>query len=591
MNQGTQAAAPMKSDVITVGELLADNTQYKVPIYQRVYSWKAEQWRQLWSDLVELSEDDENRKVHFLGPLICSDYYLTPGGLNRYLLVDGQQRIATLLFLLTALRESIKRKPEARQCAEELNQHLLNSKQTALDTYKLVPLEKDMTLFKEVIHGQMEVGKGKKPNIYKAYLFFKQIIKEHEGKLDFELLILNLLGRMTLIRIALGDFDNAHEVFSSINAKGENLKEHQLIKNYLFMHIEPHLQERADDMLWEPISQRLGDTYLTRFFNCFVNKNGKVYKVKDTYTAIRDDYNAFSKDITKDQGVRDYLETIDRFSKYYASFLKTETEYEQRPAVRTALEFFQPKILNVSDPYYLNPHTFLLNLFEAEYQKEITEVELIRSMGILQNLIVRAILFGNDLKSMNSFFSMLHGEVMNLKPQVQRYDSYLKNHLGTGQRKLVGYNYKNDKAFEQHRFLVNLNDPTDKGKDFTLYLLKQMEQCAKGRVLSKENIYKAVRIMPTELSNEWSNENNLKNSDHRQFVNYIGNFALYYAHAQDENTLFQQKKKQIPKDIYINNGIFEFQTWNTDSILKRSKELFISHIAKLWPDLSDTASQ
>ena len=77
-------------------ELIGNGKHYRVPPYQRDYSWSEEQWDDLWNDLMDLRADPEER--HYLGALVVEER-----GDREFLIIDGQQRLATLSVLALAV--------------------------------------------------------------------------------------------------------------------------------------------------------------------------------------------------------------------------------------------------------------------------------------------------------------------------------------------------------------------------------------------------------------------------------------------------------------------------------------------------------
>ena len=77
-------------------ELIGNGKQYRVPPYQRDYSWSEEQWEDLWNDLMDLRKDPDER--HYLGALVVEER-----GDREFLIIDGQQRLATLSVLALAV--------------------------------------------------------------------------------------------------------------------------------------------------------------------------------------------------------------------------------------------------------------------------------------------------------------------------------------------------------------------------------------------------------------------------------------------------------------------------------------------------------
>lgn len=98
-------AAEAKLQVVLEG-----SKQFLVPHYQRPYSWQTEQWEALWRDILMLLEED-NPQPHFLGSIVTSPANSVPEGIGKRLLIDGQQRLTTLMILLALLRDQARERP------------------------------------------------------------------------------------------------------------------------------------------------------------------------------------------------------------------------------------------------------------------------------------------------------------------------------------------------------------------------------------------------------------------------------------------------------------------------------------------------
>jgi uncharacterized protein with ParB-like and HNH nuclease domain len=103
----------MKASETHLGKILEGNNQFVVPLFQRPYTWDESRWKVLWSDLVELCDDEEDTraKPHFLGSIVTVPTRSVPEGVTKYLLIDGQQRLTTLQVLLAALRDRAREIP------------------------------------------------------------------------------------------------------------------------------------------------------------------------------------------------------------------------------------------------------------------------------------------------------------------------------------------------------------------------------------------------------------------------------------------------------------------------------------------------
>ena len=115
----------MKIDAseLTIGSLFnRADLIFRVPVYQRPYSWGPDQWRDLWDDVL----DTEDEGVHFIGSVVVINKGAVVKGFNELEVVDGQQRLTTISILMCALRDAYEKKGEA-EAAQALNRSFLES--------------------------------------------------------------------------------------------------------------------------------------------------------------------------------------------------------------------------------------------------------------------------------------------------------------------------------------------------------------------------------------------------------------------------------------------------------------------------------
>lgn len=95
------------------------NNYIVVPRYQREYSWEAEEVSDFWSDMITTIRDGQE---YFLGTIVLSDE--APKGCKS--IVDGQQRMATTLLLLCALRDAFTSEGD-KDAANGIKEHFISS--------------------------------------------------------------------------------------------------------------------------------------------------------------------------------------------------------------------------------------------------------------------------------------------------------------------------------------------------------------------------------------------------------------------------------------------------------------------------------
>src|SRR5436190_18318289 len=98
----------MHASETKIQPIIDSTRQYVIPLFQRPYSWESPQWTTLWQDLVELSEE-VNARNHFIGSIVTMPSKCVPEGVTKFILIDGQQRLTTLLVMLAAIRDKARK--------------------------------------------------------------------------------------------------------------------------------------------------------------------------------------------------------------------------------------------------------------------------------------------------------------------------------------------------------------------------------------------------------------------------------------------------------------------------------------------------
>ena len=87
-------------------KLIDGIVQYVIPVFQRNYNWTEEQCAQLWKDVLEVASGSPSTR-HFVGSIVYASARDTAAHLPRWLLIDGQQRLTTVMLLAAALRDHL----------------------------------------------------------------------------------------------------------------------------------------------------------------------------------------------------------------------------------------------------------------------------------------------------------------------------------------------------------------------------------------------------------------------------------------------------------------------------------------------------
>ena len=242
-------------------DLMGNWRVYRVPPYQRDYSWSKDQWEDLWQDIADLGTGGERR--HYLGAIVVeavSD--------REFRVIDGQQRLATLSLLALAVIQKLEHLAERgvesdnnRERARTLRSRFIGEKDPAslLESSKLTLNETDNGVFQDyLVQGRTPIGIARLPKsnalLVQATEFFRKRLDEEpslseDGRRLASILSETIARGLLFIQIAVENDLSAYTVFETLNARGLELSTTDLLKNYLFSRMSggsdlDHLQRR-----------------------------------------------------------------------------------------------------------------------------------------------------------------------------------------------------------------------------------------------------------------------------------------------------------------------------------------------------------
>jgi len=234
-----------KPNSLTINKLLTDSDAlYQIPIYQRPYKWGDDEIDKLWDDILESYKNEAPN--YFLGSIITAAS--SNGG--KYLdVVDGQQRLTTLIILMATIRDLYPKINEA-QCEEDPSAIGLEQLRNAImvsnkfGRLRLATHSNHSSAFeKYIIKGNTgELKKPYKKDLRKdeapEYKFINTSVEfrrrlEELGEKECGLLLNYIFNQIKIIRIDCTDVGFAIKLFQVLNARGLDLTNSDLIKSYL----------------------------------------------------------------------------------------------------------------------------------------------------------------------------------------------------------------------------------------------------------------------------------------------------------------------------------------------------------------------
>lgn len=236
----------LETSNVSFQDLVGNGRSYLVPRFQRDYSWTEEQWENLWQDIVDLTPNRDKR--HYMGAIVVQ-----ADGDDKFIIIDGQQRITTLSILALAVIHTLdhlepgqgENAGDNKARARELRNRFIGSKDPAslMEYSKLKLNGVDDGFYQEHLVQLSEPLKGKtsvKSNrlLWECFEFFRKSIaaqfRDSSGEDLARFLSVTVANQLLFIRIRVVDEMSAFTVFETLNARGLELTTTDLVKNFLF---------------------------------------------------------------------------------------------------------------------------------------------------------------------------------------------------------------------------------------------------------------------------------------------------------------------------------------------------------------------
>lgn len=305
----------MKAEATTLLGFFEENqnNQFVIPIYQRVYSWEKEQCEQLWDDIIKIGGNDK-MNGHFIGSILYVLDGNTPS--SPLLIIDGQQRLTTITLLCIALRNHSSDEVkilEKFSCKEIENRYLINSNKDGDKKFRLILSESDKDTLLSLIDKNKRKPSELSVKIMENFKLFEKWISENTDKLET---IFKGLEKLMIVYIALDkEKDDPQLIFESMNSKGIELTQTDLIRNYIIM--ETETEEKQKDFYngyWRAMEEdfKQNETLFNRFVRHYLTiKTGKIPNIKKVYEAF--------KDYQQKEGIEieDLLKDLQKYCGYF----------------------------------------------------------------------------------------------------------------------------------------------------------------------------------------------------------------------------------------------------------------------------------
>jgi len=553
---------------------LLSSGYYRIPRFQRPFSWTRENIQEFWDDVVR-----DNPADYFIGSMV-----VFKEGSQRYSVVDGQQRLTTITVLLAVLRDALHEFAftDLAQGIQGLieRRNIDNQPEFILSTETSYPFFQDHILK----FGKPEVPvqeMKEEENLRSAYDQLKALVglKIHSIKTDTSLAerkqpqaikeslarIRDALLDLKVIFVKLDDEDDAYIIFETLNTRGKDLSLTDLVKNHVTKHLKA--QSASVDQTkvkWERILETIEgssrdlrtDSFIHHFWlsrydyipakNLFKTLRKKIYK---------DNVKQFLDDLVADSAIYRYIHEVE-YRKW------GNHEHRIRDAL-TALQLFRvqqqvPCVLSLMRAYNHGnlKRNHLENALVAveKFHFLFTAVKSQRSSGGISGMYARlgrSVFEAKDMDSSVRVITELKTMLRERVPSLEEFKALFAEILYT--------------------------DLITKARGLAKYILTAFHKVSEKTVTVDYSTMTIEHLVPQSRIG--------KNGLTEQIVGQIGNLILVSGPANNKlgNKSFAEKKKVLMgAGFSLPPEIVAAREWGAEQIIQRTDSMAVEAYNKHW---------
>lgn len=215
----------LDGQTVNIGKLFSKEFFFKIPDYQRPFSWDEDNFEDLIGDILSA----EHGQQYFLGTLVLH----RTDSAGNYAVVDGQQRLTSLMILIACIRDLLQDDGYKIDIQEKIMQ-----KRSKVDGIPEKPrLEvKDREVFKQIVLNENGTNSTLSQSLPEPEYRYVQAMNVFKKKLsglqqiDLQKLIEFISQRCVVIYLSTSTFDDAFRLFTIVNDRGKQLRRIDILK-------------------------------------------------------------------------------------------------------------------------------------------------------------------------------------------------------------------------------------------------------------------------------------------------------------------------------------------------------------------------
>ncbi len=543
----------MKVTQSTINDFFAlTGTIFSIPVYQRNYTWEEENCEKLLQDIVGISQ---NKKTHFMGSITyilhLIDDEKSLRQLQEFVIIDGQQRITTIMLLLKAIETKIQN--------EGIKKEIHNLLNLSGQRLRLKPIKSDREAFDLVMQNRSHEIQGVS-HIRNNYKFFTKELDKYikDGYRIEEIYSAFLRLKIVAIGLELGE-DDPQVVFESINATGVQLKGLDLIRNYLMMGENSENQNRLYETYWAPLEDWLGEKDLNDFIKTYLRiyfEDRLKKEEREVYYALK----AHHRDNFSDN-IQGLMSDMREYGRIYQIFLDRDHyclergDPQQLANLRLRVKDLVKIQFGVAKPFVLRcARDFEEGKLDYENFCEILQ--------ILISYFVRRSVCGDSTPTLTRVLYSLYRQLENVSADA------LKRYLGKSVGQMA---FPNDDRIKAAFLVRNAYAANQVCK----FILLEIEKLSNAEPPKEENL-EVEHFYPKTPTQEWRDRVGDYFTFEQDYLNNFGNLTLSGQNQRLGNKSYEAKIALMEEysslhlnDYFINNT----HSWGIEEVRNRSEYL------------------
>jgi len=548
----------LDTKTVNLNDVLGNGKIYRVPQFQRDYSWGQDNWEDLWSDIALVKSTGS---PHYMGSVVLQN-----DGSKEYLIIDGQQRFTTLSILTLAFIDRIQKLSDNGIDAEAnkervdiLMRQYIGQKDPASLRYssKIFLNENNDGFYQQrllTFKTPINVSKlsDSEKLMWEAYTFFQKNIEKDfrtQSGEDLANMLNKSIGDLLMfIQITVEDELNAYTVFETLNSRGVDLTSTDLLKNFLFSLVakSPSDLNQVKGQ-WKKIIDAIGLKDFPVFLRYYLQATKQMVTKESLFKVVKQ-YVKFNSDVFD---LLDHLETyayiyialnapddelwaIDKEIRNYINALKIFRVTQWKPLAMVAFE----------------------KLPVAEFKKLIFSIV---SISYRYNVIAK--LQTNEMEKIYSRAAI----------------NLFKNEQPTHQSALndIRYLYLNDDEFKNYFQIKQFKTSNSNDKKQLRYTLYKLEAQVSEHSFDFETDPGTIEhVLPESYPSAWKEL--FTEDEYEKNVYLLGNLTLLEPSKNNKEAAdgdFEQKKAVYATSEYALTNKINQGSWTSSAVKQRQTQL------------------